>query len=65
MTEKMPLLGVPNTREFNRMVDDMERRVLIIGRDQRTISGIGNFKARAFFVAGFLLAVVMLLIGVR
>lgn len=65
MTEKLPLLGVPNTREFNRMVDDMERRVLIIGRDQRTFSGVNNLKARAAFVVGFLFAIVMLLIGVR
>lgn len=65
MTDKIPFLGTPNTREINRIVDDLERRVLIMGRDQRTISGIENIKARAFFVIGFVSVVVMLLIGVR
>ncbi|KCZ72431.1 tetrahydromethanopterin S-methyltransferase, subunit F [Candidatus Methanoperedens nitroreducens] len=56
MNEKIPLLVSPNARELNRMVSELERRVMIIGRDQRTFSGIFNLRARAYFVFGFLLA---------
>jgi len=65
MTEKIPFLGTPNTREINRIVDDLERRVLIIGRDQRTVSGIENIKARAYFMVGCLSVLILLLIGAR
>ncbi len=67
MNEKIPSLASPNARELNRMVSDLERRVMIIGRDQRTFSGVLNFKARAFFVIGFLLALglVFLATGMR
>ena len=67
MNEKLPSLASPNARELNRMVGDLERRVMIIGRDQRTFSGIFNFKARVFFVIGFFLALglVFLAIGMR
>jgi len=67
MNEKIPSLASPNARELNRMASDLERRVMIIGRDQRTFSGIFNFKARAFFVIGFFLALglVFLAMGMR
>ncbi|GFO96161.1 tetrahydromethanopterin S-methyltransferase, subunit F [groundwater metagenome] len=67
MNEKIPSIVAPNARELNRMVSELERRVMIIGRDQRTFSGVFNFKARAFFVFGFFLALglVFLAMGVR
>lgn len=63
MNEKIPSLASPNARELNRMVSDLQRRVMIIGRDQRTFSGVLNFKARAFFVVGFLLALVLVFLA--
>ncbi len=67
MNEKLPSLASPNARELNRMVSDLQRRVMIIGRDQRTFSGVFNIKARAFFVIGFFLALglVFLAMGMR
>ena len=34
------------------VVDRIERRVMILGRDQRTFSGVLNLRARAYFVFG-------------
>jgi tetrahydromethanopterin S-methyltransferase F subunit len=61
LTEKIPMLGIPNVREYNRMVDDLERRGLIIGRDQRTFSGI--IGTRVTFIIGFLVSIIMILLG--
>jgi tetrahydromethanopterin S-methyltransferase F subunit len=63
MSEKIPSIAAPNARELNRMVSQLERRVMIIGRDQRTFSGVFNIKARAFFVIGFLLAIVLVFLA--
>lgn len=63
MNEKIPSLASPNARELNRMVSDLERRVMIIGRDQRTFSGVFNLRARVFFVIGFLLALVLVFLA--
>lgn len=61
LTEKIPMLGVPNAREFNRIIDDLERRGLIIGRDQRAFSGITG--TRVTFIIGFILSVAMILLA--
>jgi tetrahydromethanopterin S-methyltransferase F subunit len=63
MSEKIPSIASPNARELNRMVSDLERRIMIIGRDQRTFSGVFNINARAFFVIGFLLAIVLVFLA--
>lgn len=67
MSERIPSIASPNARELNRMVSQLERRVMIIGRDQRTFSGVFNLRARVFFVIGFLLALglVFLAVGMR
>ncbi len=67
MSEKIPSIVSPNARELNRMVSQLERRFMIIGRDQRTFSGVFNLRARVFFVIGFLLALVLvfLAMGIR
>lgn len=49
----IPSLDSPNLSEIDRMIYSLERRVQIMGRDQRTYSGIYNLKARTFFVLGF------------
>lgn len=63
MNQKIPSLASPNSRELNRMVKELERRVMIIGRDQRTYSGIFDLRARAYFVVGFVLAIILVVIG--
>ena len=64
MNDKLPKISPPNAREFDRMVNDLERRVMIIGRDQRTFSGVSNPHARAYFVLGFALALVLVMLAV-
>lgn len=49
----IPSLDSPDLLEIDRMIHTLERRVQIMGRDQRTYSGIYNLKARTFFVLGF------------
>jgi|LGVC01.1.fsa_nt_gb Tetrahydromethanopterin S-methyltransferase, F subunit (MtrF). len=56
MSEKIPGIGNPDSRELDRMVAETERRVMIIGRDQRVFSGVNNLAARSWFVIGFLAA---------
>jgi len=63
MSEKIPSIAFPNARELNRMVSQLERRVMIIGRDQRTFSGVYNLRAREFFVIGFLLAIMLVFLA--
>ena len=63
MNDKLPKILPPNGRELDRMVNDLERRVMIIGRDQRTFSGIFNLHARAYFILGFALALVLVILG--
>jgi|GEM_PF-1010676 len=66
MKEKqtIPAIGIPNTREIDRMVKDMGRRVMIIGRDQRTISGVGHPAARLYLLVGLMIGLLLLLLGV-
>ncbi|MEA2046406.1 MAG: tetrahydromethanopterin S-methyltransferase subunit F [Euryarchaeota archaeon] len=56
MSEKIPGIGNPDSRELDRMVAETERRVMMIGRDQRVFSGVNNLAARSWFVIGFLTA---------
>lgn len=66
MKEKqtIPAIGTPNTREIDRMVKDMGRRVMIIGRDQRTFAGVGHPAARLHLVVGLMIGLLLLLLGV-
>jgi len=47
---KIPMLGTPNTREIDRIIEDLERRVMILGRDERTYSGLSA--GRIGFILG-------------
>ena len=60
-SEMIPMLATPQLKEYNRMIDELERRELIIGRDQRTFSGI--FSTRIYFILGFVVAFVMVMLG--
>jgi len=66
MKEKqtIPMIGDPNTREIDRMVKDLGRRVMIIGRDQRTFAGVSHPAARLYLVFGLLVGLILLLLGV-
>lgn len=63
MNKKLPGPVSPNVRELDRIVNDLERRVMIIGRDQRTFSGISDLRSRAYFIFGFILVMALVLIG--
>lgn len=56
--ETIPTLAAPNTREIDRMTEDMHRRAMILGRDERSLSGI--LTGRVEFILGFLTAVILL-----
>ncbi|MBE0523715.1 MAG: tetrahydromethanopterin S-methyltransferase subunit F [Methanosarcinales archaeon] len=60
----IPMIGDPNTREIDRMVTDLGRRVMIIGRDQRTFAGVSHPAARLYLVLGLLVGLILLLLGV-
>ncbi len=62
MNEKIPSLASPNSRELNRMVKELERRVMIIGRDQRTYAGIFDIRSRGYFILGFILAITLAIV---
>jgi len=61
---KIPKLESPNTEELDYIIQNLERRVMIIGRDQRTFSGIFNLKARVYFIYGFVLAIMLVIIAI-
>lgn len=56
--ETIPTLAAPNAREINRMTEDMHRRAMILGRDERSLSGI--LAGRVEFLLGFLTAVILI-----
>jgi tetrahydromethanopterin S-methyltransferase F subunit len=59
----IPMIGAANTREIDRMVKDLERRVMIIGRDQRTFAGLNHPAARLYLVMGFIIVMILMLSG--
>jgi len=59
--EMIPELHAPNTREIERMTESIKRRALLIGRDQRTYSGI--YGTRIYIAIGFLCALLLMLVG--
>jgi tetrahydromethanopterin S-methyltransferase F subunit len=59
----IPMIGAANTREIDRMVKDMERRVMIIGRDQRTFAGVNHPAARLYLLLGFIIVMILMLSG--
>lgn len=60
----IPAIGNPNIREIDRMINEMERRVMIIGRDQRTFAGINHPAAKIFLVLGFVIVIILILLMV-
>ncbi len=65
MNNKIPGISPPYERELDRMVNSLERRVMIIGRDQRTFSGVFNPQARLYFILGFLVALMLVILGIQ
>ncbi|HHI30588.1 tetrahydromethanopterin S-methyltransferase subunit F [Methanosarcinales archaeon ex4572_44] len=57
----IPMLGIPRMQECNRMITELERREAIIGKDQRMFSGI--FTTRIYFLLGFVIAFVLVMLG--
>ena len=55
------MLGTPRMQECNRMITELERREAIIGKDQRMFSGI--FTTRLYFLLGFVIAFVLVMLG--
>lgn len=61
----IPAIGAPNTREMDRMINELERRVMIIGRDQRTFAGVNHPAARVFLFLGWLIVMLLMLLVVK